>query len=99
MSAYIYCKLLISVNLSQINIMFREFKLDFASEHLLNGVNKKVIQCNLCPRLTGYISKVGQIKVKRYINENYWAKPLPSFGDANAKLLIVGLAPAAHGGN
>ena len=79
--------------------MFREFKMDFASEHLLNGVNKKVIQCNLCPRLTGYISKVGQIKVKRYITENYWAKPLPSFGDAKAKLLIVGLAPAAHGGN
>lgn len=59
----------------------------------------KVIECKLCPRLTKYIEHVGQTKVKRFIGEDYWARPLPGFGDPNAALLIIGLAPAAHGGN
>jgi uracil-DNA glycosylase len=70
-----------------------------AAEHLLHKLNKKVIKCTLCPRLSSYIKQVGQIKVNRFIDEVYWAKPLPSFGDGKAKLLIIGLAPAAHGGN
>jgi len=73
--------------------------MDCAAEHLLHRLNKKVIQCTLCPRLSNYIKQVGQSKVSRFIDEDYWAKPLPSFGDARAKLLIIGLAPAAHGGN
>lgn len=73
--------------------------MNFTAEHLLYRLNKKVIQCTLCPRLSNYIKQVGQIKASRFIDEDYWAKPLPSFGDANAKLLIIGLAPAAHGGN
>jgi uracil-DNA glycosylase len=66
---------------------------------LLNRVSQRVIHCRLCPRLTNYITEVGQNKVRRFRHENYWAKPLPSFGDVKAKLLLVGLAPAAHGGN
>jgi uracil-DNA glycosylase len=66
---------------------------------LLNGANERVTRCRLCPRLLNYIEHVGKIKVKRFKDEDYWAKPLPSFGDTKAKLLIVGLAPAAHGGN
>src|SRR5919204_1625260 len=66
---------------------------------LLNRVNERVTRCRLCPRLLNYIEHVGKIKVKRFKDEDYWAKPLPSFGDTKAKLLIVGLAPAAHGGN
>jgi uracil-DNA glycosylase len=74
--------------------------MDSSSENLLlYKLNEMVTQCSLCPRLSNHIKRVGQIKVKRFINEDYWAKPLPSFGDAKAKLLIVGLAPAAHGGN
>jgi uracil-DNA glycosylase family 4 len=73
--------------------------MDCAAEHLLHRLNKKVIQCTLCPRLSNYIKQVGQSKVSRFIDEDYWAKPLPSFGDARAELLIIGLAPAAHGGN
>jgi uracil-DNA glycosylase family 4 len=73
--------------------------MDCTGEHLLHRLNKKVIQCSSCPRLSNYIKQVGQIKISRFINEDYWAKPLPSFGDARAKLLIIGLAPAAHGGN
>ncbi|MGD9674132.1 MAG: uracil-DNA glycosylase [Candidatus Nitrosocosmicus sp.] len=59
----------------------------------------KVIECKQCPRLTKYIEHVRRTKVKRFIGEDYWAKPLPGFGDPNAALLIIGLAPAAHGGN
>jgi uracil-DNA glycosylase len=58
-----------------------------------------VIGCTRCPRLSQYIKQIGQEKVKRFISEEYWARPLPSWGDPNARLLIVGLAPAAHGGN
>lgn len=63
---------------------------------LLNG---RVVNCRQCPRLAAYIRKVGREKVKRHASEKYWARPLPSWGDPNARLLIVGLAPAAHGGN
>lgn len=62
-------------------------------------LNSKIMGCTLCPRLARYIRQVGQEKVKRFADEEYWSKPLPSWGDPNAKLLIVGLAPAAHGGN
>jgi uracil-DNA glycosylase family 4 len=65
----------------------------------LARINNSVVNCNLCPRLSQYIEEVSEIKVKRFREQLYWAKPLPSFGDPNAKLLILGLAPAAHGGN
>lgn len=65
----------------------------------LRTLNSKITRCALCPRLSQYIRQVGQDKVKRFASEEYWAKPLPSWGDPNARLLIVGLAPAAHGGN
>ena len=68
-------------------------------ESSLHRINETVIQCKLCPRLSNYIQEIGKSKVKRFINEDYWAKPLPGFGDVEAKLLIIGLAPAAHGGN
>jgi uracil-DNA glycosylase family 4 len=62
-------------------------------------LNAKITGCTSCPRLTRYIRQIGQEKVKRFAEEEYWARPLPSWGDPNARLLIVGLAPAAHGGN
>lgn len=65
----------------------------------LHWINHKVIECTRCPRLSQYIKQIGQEKVRRFISEKYWARPLPSWGDPNARLLIVGLAPAAHGGN
>jgi uracil-DNA glycosylase family 4 len=64
---------------------------------LLRKVNKKVIRCKLCPRLIKYTKEVG--KTKMFIDQLYWAKPVPTFGDPKAKLLVIGLAPAAHGGN
>src|SRR5687767_11657013 len=65
----------------------------------MHWLNYKVIGCTRCPRLSQYIRQIGQEKVKRFAREEYWARPLPSWGDPNARLLIVGLAPAAHGGN
>jgi uracil-DNA glycosylase len=66
---------------------------------MIEKLNEKIVECKLCPRLSKYIELIGQTKVKRYINENYWAKPIPGYGDSKSTLLIIGLAPAAHGGN
>ncbi len=65
----------------------------------ISKLNKQIIQCKKCPRLASYVRKVAVKKVKRYSQEKYWGRPLSGFGDPNAQLLIVGLAPAAHGGN
>ena len=61
-------------------------------------LNKTIIKCKKCPRLTSFIKKISIEKRKQNINEKYWAKPVTGFGDPDAKLLILGLAPAAHGG-
>ena len=61
-------------------------------------LNKTIVKCKKCPRLTNFIKKISIEKRKQNINEKYWGKPVSGFGDANAKLMIIGLAPAAHGG-
>src|SRR5574338_810286 len=68
-------------------------------ESKLDTLNRKIIRCKLCPRLNSYIKDVAKHKTRRFYEQKYWGKPLPSFGDPNAQILIVGLAPAAHGGN
>ena len=65
----------------------------------LEQLNKKIIKCRKCPRLSEYIRMVAKEKVSRFMHEKYWGRPLPGFGDVSAQLLIIGLAPAAHGGN
>ena len=65
----------------------------------LRKLQKRVIQCKKCPRLVAYLKEVSNHKPKRYRDWDYWSKPLPSFGDPDARVLIVGLAPAAQGGN
>lgn len=62
-------------------------------------LNRKIIKCKKCPRLYKYIRTIAKNKVKRFQDERYWGKPLTGFGDINAELLLIGLAPAAHGGN
>ncbi|MDZ7344583.1 MAG: uracil-DNA glycosylase [candidate division KSB1 bacterium] len=65
----------------------------------LTTLQKQIIACRQCPRLVAWREQIAREKTKRFANEEYWGKPIPSFGDPNARLLIVGLAPAAHGGN
>ena len=65
----------------------------------VDGINRDIINCTLCKRLATYTLQVGKEKVRRYSNETYWAKPVTSLGDINAELLIIGLAPGAHGAN
>ena len=61
-------------------------------------LNKTIIKCKKCPRLINFIKKISSEKRKQNINEKYWGKPVTGFGDNKAKLMILGLAPAAHGG-
>ncbi len=62
-------------------------------------LDKAVIKCTACPRLVSWRNEVSISKRKAYENEKYWGKPVPGFGPADAKLVIVGLAPGAHGAN
>jgi uracil-DNA glycosylase family 4 len=59
----------------------------------------RIIACRLCPRLVDWRERVAREKVKRFADQEYWGKPVPSFGDPRARVLVLGLAPAAHGGN
>jgi uracil-DNA glycosylase len=62
-------------------------------------LNQEIIACTLCPRLIAHCRKVGIEKRRAYLDWEYWARPVPGFGDPNARLLILGLAPGAHGSN
>ena len=57
------------------------------------------MECRRCPRLVAWREQVAREKVARFRDETYWARPVPGFGDPNARILLLGLAPAAHGGN
>ena len=62
-------------------------------------LSAEIVECRACPRLVAWREKVAREKVARFAAETYWGRPLPGFGDPHASILIVGLAPAAHGGN
>ena len=62
-------------------------------------LNKEIIACRKCPRLVEWREHVARVKRKAYKNEKYWGRPVPGFGDPKARLLVVGLAPGAHGSN
>ena len=64
----------------------------------IKKLNKTIIKCRKCPRLTNFIKNIKINKRKQNLNEEYWGKPVPGFGELKAKLMILGLAPAAHGG-
>ncbi len=65
----------------------------------LAGIRQSIIDCQLCPRLRTYCDGIGQTRRRAFIDQTYWAKPVPGFGDPRAKVLILGLAPGAHGAN
>ncbi|MDL1876128.1 uracil-DNA glycosylase, partial [Cytophagia bacterium CHB2] len=69
------------------------------TQQKLLQIHHDIVACRRCPRLVQWRERIAREKTKRFETEDYWGKPVPSFGDFNARLLIVGLAPAAHGGN
>jgi uracil-DNA glycosylase len=65
----------------------------------LSRLDAEIIVCRLCPRLVAWRERVAIEKVARFAGESYWGRPLPGFGDPDARVFVLGLAPAAHGGN
>ena len=63
------------------------------------SLQREITECVACPRLVDYRERVAKEKRRQYRDEAYWGRPLPAFGDPNARLVVIGLAPAAHGGN
>jgi uracil-DNA glycosylase family 4 len=67
--------------------------------HWLTVLNREVVACTLCPRLVAYREQIAREKRRAYRDHEYWGKPVPGFGDPDARVLIMGLAPGAHGSN
>jgi uracil-DNA glycosylase family 4 len=65
----------------------------------ISSIRRDLIACERCPALRRYCRTVARVKRRAYRTHTYWGKPVPGFGDSNARLLLIGLAPAAHGGN
>ncbi len=65
----------------------------------LDRVSAEIVRCRACPRLVEWRERVAREKTARFADQEYWGRPVPGFGDPAARILVVGLAPAAHGGN
>ncbi len=65
----------------------------------LQALNAEIVSCRLCPRLVEWRERVAREKRRAYLDLDYWGKPVPGFGDENARVFVVGLAPGAHGSN
>jgi len=65
----------------------------------LGALTAEIVACRRCPRLVEWRERVAQERVARFRDETYWGRPVPGFGDPDARILVLGLAPAAHGGN
>ena len=72
---------------------------DLLADRTLGDVTADIVVCRACPRLVAWREQVAREKVARYRDRTYWARPVPGYGDPLARIAIVGLAPAAHGGN
>ncbi len=66
---------------------------------LWEKLNRRIVSCDRCPRLREHCRRIAAEKRRAYLHWEYWGRPVPNFGDSRARLLIVGLAPAAHGAN
>jgi len=65
----------------------------------LVAVRQAIVECDRCPRLRTYCAEIARVKKRAYRDQTYWGRPVPGFGDPDARLLLVALAPAAHGAN
>lgn len=75
------------------------FKSGAGQAAVWSSLQNRITGCRRCPRLVEWREKVAREKVRRFQGDQYWGRPVPSFGDFKARVLVVGLAPAAHGGN
>ncbi len=66
---------------------------------VLRALQEEIVACQRCPRLRDHCARMAQVKRRAYLDWEYWGRPVPSFGDPSAQLLIIGLAPGAHGSN
>ncbi len=69
------------------------------SARALRALEKRIVTCERCPKLRAYCAAVARDKRRAFADQTYWGKPVPGFGDPNARMWILGLAPAAHGAN
>jgi uracil-DNA glycosylase len=69
------------------------------AEKALAAFNARIVSCERCPRLVEYRAEVARVRRRAYLDQEYWGRPVPSFGDPMARVLILGLAPGAHGSN
>src|SRR5437870_9852787 len=65
----------------------------------ISSINRSIVACTRCPRLRAFCRRVARDKKREFADWTYWGRPVPGFGDPDARILVVGLAPAAHGGN
>jgi uracil-DNA glycosylase family 4 len=70
-----------------------------ASQKTLAALNAGIVACDRCERLRPYCAEIARVRRRAYVEFEYWGRPVPSFGDANARVLVLGLAPGAHGSN
>lgn len=83
---------------SRFNLSAR-VKTNPAPRNELTALNRQITGCRLCPRLIAHCREAARVKRRAYLDWSYWGKPVPSFGDSSARLLVLGLAPGAHGAN
>ena len=69
------------------------------NEERFHSLEAQIIACQRCPRLVEWRQEVARVKRRAYLDWEYWGKPVPGFGDFQARVLVVGLAPGAHGAN
>ena len=65
----------------------------------LADLNARIVACDRCPRLRAWCAEVARVRRRAYVDQEYWGRPIPSFGDPQARVLVLGLAPGAHGSN
>jgi uracil-DNA glycosylase family 4 len=70
-----------------------------AGASALEALNRQIVACNLCPRLRAHSIEVARVRRRAYMDQEYWGRPVPSFGDPEARIAALGLAPGAHGSN
>ncbi len=77
----------------------RSYNRSMAAPNTLEAFNRRLVACELCPRLRAHCTETARTRRRAYADQEYWGRPVPSFGDPAARIVVVGLAPGAHGSN